>query len=174
MRNRNIVCTCDACALRFEGVINGRYKLIPRESRAVPNFRLTDSEWDKLALPIGLAFIVHNSATGKPMAIYPGPAGPTESLLSLQSWQGIVADNASLEEMKPDVEALLINRVRGARDYFIAPVDVCFELMGLIRKNWRGLSGGQKVWLEIETFFRRLREENERLAGQNSRDEIYA
>jgi hypothetical protein len=43
--------------------------------------------------------------------------------------------------MEADVEALLVNRVDGAREYFLAPIDACFELVGTIRVPWRGLSG---------------------------------
>ena len=35
--------------------------------------------------------------------------------------------------MQPDVEALLVNRVGGRRLYYLAPIDVCFELVGLMR-----------------------------------------
>ena len=171
--NRKIVCACDACALRFENVISGRFRLIPRDSRELPNFRLDDAEWDNLALPINLIFIFYNSVGGKPMAIYPSPAGPTESLVSLKSWQTILAENCELEELKPDVEALLINRLGNARDYFIVPIDACFELVGLIRKNWRGFSGGEKAHLEIETFFDRLREQSARV-NRNPKEGVYA
>jgi hypothetical protein len=166
--NRKIVCACDPCALRFENVTGGRFQLIPRDSRALPKFQITDAEWDNLAFPIGLVFIFLNSAKKKPAAIYPSPAGATESLLVLESWRAIVAANPELEDLKPDVEALLINRVHGARDYFVVPIDVCFELAGLVRKNWRGFSGGEKVWLEIRTFFERLRERDHRPAAINS------
>ena len=57
----------------------------------------------------------------------------------------------------PDVEALLVNRVSGARDHYIAPIDKCFELVGLIRISWRGLSGGQEVWDRIADFFTEMR-----------------
>jgi len=156
---RKIICVCDACALRFQDVVGGRFKLIPREARSLPHFKLTDAQWEDLALPINLVFIFTDGQTGNPVAAYPGPAGVTESLLPLESWHTIVADNPELEELKPDVEALLINRVAAAREYYVAPMDVCFELAGLLRKYWRGFSGGEKVWSEIETFFDRLREQ---------------
>jgi hypothetical protein len=57
----------------------------------------------------------------------------------------------------PDVEALLVNRVGAARDYFIVPIDECYKLVGLIRLHWRGLSGGAVVWGEIGRFFDELR-----------------
>jgi hypothetical protein len=60
--------------------------------------------------------------------------------------------------MEADVEALLVNRighVRGfaAAEYYVLPIDECYKLVGLIRANWRGLSGGTEVWREIGQFF---------------------
>ena len=43
------------------------------------------------------------------------------------------------------------------REHFIVPIDACYELVGLIRLKWRGLSGGEEVWKAIEEFFERLR-----------------
>jgi hypothetical protein len=63
-----------------------------------------------------------------------------------------------LERLEPDIEALLVNRVASSREYFIAPIDACYELVGLIRMHWRGLSGGDAVWREIGCFFSRLQE----------------
>jgi hypothetical protein len=78
-------------------------------------------------------------------------------MLTLEGWDELVADNPLLGRLEPDVEALLINRVGGARDHYIAPIDRCYELVGLIRISWRGLSGGQEVWDRIATFFSELR-----------------
>jgi hypothetical protein len=156
---RKIICACDPCALRFENVVEGRFKLIPRDARALPDFQLTDLQWENLSLPINLVFIFKNDAAGKATAAYPSPAGATESLLTLENWQTMLAENIELQNMQPDVEALLINRVGETREYFIVPIDVCFELVGLIRKHWRGFSGGEDVWREIEKFFNRLRKQ---------------
>ncbi|MGH7936478.1 MAG: DUF5947 family protein, partial [Chthoniobacterales bacterium] len=92
----------------------------------------------------------------KMTALYPSPAGATESLLPITAWETIVRQNPVLRELQPDVEALLVNRAHEARDYYIAPIDKCFELVGLIRMNWRGFSGGEEVWREIEKFFTNL------------------
>lgn len=140
------------------GVQGGRFKLIPRDSKSLPDFQMTDSQWENFALPINLTFLYRDTAAGKIVALYPSPAGATESLLSVQNWQALEADNPVLADMEADVEALLVNRVGTAREYFIASMDVCYELVGLIRMHWRGLSGGEKVWEEIEKFFSRLRE----------------
>lgn len=154
---RRIICACDPCALRFQAVTDGKFKLIPRNARMLADFHMEDAQWEDLALPINLVFLFRDSQAGKVTALYPGPAGVTESLLSLSAWDDLVAANPVLERMEADVEALLVNRVGPARDYFIAPIDVCFELVGLIRIHWRGLSGGTEVWREIGGFFATLR-----------------
>jgi hypothetical protein len=153
---RKIICACDACALRFDNVV-GKYKLIPRDARRLPDFRLTDMQWESFSLPIQLAFFYRDSVAEKVIALYPSPGGATESLLPVSSWDNVVRDNPILAQMQNDVEALLVNRLYDARDYFIAPIDICFELVGLIRMHWRGFSGGDKVWQEIGDYFARLK-----------------
>jgi len=162
-----IVCAFDGCALRFEAVLDGRFKLIPRDARLLADFQVSDQEWETLALPINLVFIFHSSRTKKLTAMYPSPAGATESLLPLENWSALVEQNHILASLQPDVEALLVNRVGEGRDYFIAPIDRCYELVGLIRKHWRGFSGGTEMWEEIERFFSRLKECSESVHSQN-------
>jgi Family of unknown function (DUF5947) len=117
----------------------------------------TDVEWESLALPINLAFFFHSTPENRSKAMYPSPAGATESLLPLSAWESLVARNLTLARMEPDVEALLVNRVGTSREHYLAPIDACFELVGLIRLHWRGFSGGEIVWEEIDKFFSRLR-----------------
>jgi hypothetical protein len=164
MAARKIVCACDPCALRFENVI-GKWKLIPRDSRQFTDFHITDAQWESFSLPIQLAFFFHSTPANKVVAMYPSPAGATESLLTLLNWEALTEENPALKEMQPDVEALLANRLNGAAEYFLAPIDVCFELVGLIRLHWRGFSGGDKVWQEMERFFARLRENSRVIPG---------
>jgi Family of unknown function (DUF5947) len=164
--NRNIVCSCDACAMRFQAVAGGRFKLIPRDAFALPGLQIDDAEWENLALPINLAFFFFHSQSNKMTAFYPSPAGATESLLPLSSWERLAADNPTLQKIEPDVEALLVNRVGAARDYYIVPIDLCFELVGLIRAHWRGFSGGESAWREIDSFFARLNERARPLATE--------
>lgn len=154
--NQQIVCACDACALRFHDVLGGKYKLIPRDVYALPNFDLTDAQWDGLAVPINLAFFYYSTPANRMMAMYPSPAGATESQLPLDTWEMLIAENSRLAEMEADVEALLLNRVGAKRAYYLAPIDTCYRLVGLIRIHWRGLSGGNVVWQEIDAFFEDL------------------
>jgi hypothetical protein len=122
------------------------------------DFRITDEQWDRLQTPISLAFFLHSSTAGRVAAYYPSPAGATASDLPPDAWRELIDANPSLDNFAPDVEALLVNRVSQARDYFRVPIDVCYELVGLIRARWRGLMGGAEVWVEIDSFFTRIKE----------------
>jgi hypothetical protein len=162
---QRLLCVCDACAVLFPGeAADAKYRRVPRRSRLLSDFHLDDAQWDGLLIPINMAFFFRSTPLGRTVAYYPSPAGPTESLLELESWNEIVGQNPVLQTMEPDVEALLVNRIGrfgpqgpqiGAQEarYFLAPIDECYKLVGVIRANWRGLSGGKKVWEEIDAFF---------------------
>jgi hypothetical protein len=126
---------------------------VPRRARFLSDFHLTDAQWEELRLPINLVFFYRSTRAGRVVAVYPSPAGGTESLLTLETWNQLEEENPVLRELEPDVEALLVNRVDRARDHYRVPIDACYRLVGLIRANWRGLSGGTEVWEEISQFF---------------------
>lgn len=170
LSSRQIVCACDACALLFDGTEKARYKRVSRNAKVLANFELTDGQWESLLIPINLAFFFRSSIEGRTIALYPSPAGAIESLLPLEAWNEIADSNPALHRIRPDIEALLVNRVGHAHgmaqaEYYIAPIDECFKLVGLIRSNWRGLSGGTEVWTEIGGFFASLRSRSELVAG---------
>jgi hypothetical protein len=114
---------------------------------------MDDRQWDALAIPVGMVYLFYNTLEQRVQAFYPSPAGATESLLHLDQWAELLRDNPPLQSLEADVEALLINRVNEARDYAIVPIDVCYQLVGLMRMSWRGLSGGPEVWQAIAAFF---------------------
>lgn len=158
LSGRRLVCACDACALLFDNPAAGKFRRVPRRSRFLPDFRLSDTAWGDLHLPIDLAFLIHSTPAGRVIALYPSPAGATESLVPLESWQALVEDNPVLRDLEPDVEALLINRIGTARQCYCVGIDICYQLVGIIRKNWRGLSGGTAVWDAIGRFFADLKD----------------
>jgi Family of unknown function (DUF5947) len=155
---RQILCACEACSLLFCGRTDANYVRIPRRICVLSNFQMSDMEWEALMIPINLAFFYRDSATERMVAMYPSPAGATESLLSLESWEEIRVQNRALQTMESDVEALLVNRVSSEPEYFLVPIDECFRLVGIIRMHWKGLSGGTEVWKHIQQFFTSLRE----------------
>jgi hypothetical protein len=161
---RKLLCACDACAVLFSGQSGTKYKRVPRRVLLLTDFQMTDSKWDSLMIPINMAFFFKSSVEAKVFALYPSPAGATESLLTLETWNDIVSENPVLAEMEADVEALLVNRLGHSRsapvpEYYLLPIDECYKLVGLIRTHWRGLSGGTEVWQELQHFFAGLKAE---------------
>jgi hypothetical protein len=155
---RRLLCVCRSCDVLLGDSADNKYRRVPGRAQKLENIRLTDAEWDALGIPIGLAFFYQGTAGERVLAFYPGPAGPTESLLELNAWSRLVANNPVLAEQKPDVEALLVNRINGAREYYRIPIDRCYALVGLIRTHWRGVSGGDEAWKAITNFMNDLRE----------------
>ena len=155
---RKLMCSCDACAILFSQSGETKYKRVPRRIRFLKDFAMTDAQWDSLLIPIGLAFFLKSSTEGRVLAMYPGAAGSAESQLALDTWTDIAQDNPVLDQMGADVEALLVNRLNDPAEYYLTPVDKCYELVGLIRSNWRGLAGGPEVWQKIRDFFTQMKE----------------
>src|SRR5579862_7008134 len=170
LASRQIVCSCDACAMLFDGMDKSRYKRVSRSSQFLTDFEISDAQWENLLIPINMAFLFQSSLENRMIALYPSPAGAVESLLPLESWTEIAQQNAVLQKLRPDIEALLVNRVGhahglGSAEYYIAPIDECYKLVGLIRCNWKGLSGGTEVWTKIAQFFVELRSKSESVGG---------
>jgi Family of unknown function (DUF5947) len=169
---RKLVCTCEACAILFSSQTSSKFRRVPRRIRFLQGFQISEAQWEGLMIPIELAFFFKNESTGKVSAFYPGPAGAIESLLSLEAWGEIEKENPVLRELEPEVEALIANRVGANRgveaQYYIAPIDECYRLVGLIRLNWHGLSGGTEVWREVGKFFASLRERTETVAEKSN------
>ena len=158
LANRRLVCACDACALLFSNQAAPRFRRVPRDVWLLPDFRLPDETWVGLGLPIDLAFFLHSTPANRVVALYPSPGGAIEASVADDAWQALVEDNPVLRQLEPDVEALLVNRLHGARDCYRVGVDQCYRLVGLVRTHWRGLSGGTAVWGEMGRFFAALKE----------------
>ena len=156
---REIICVCRPCSILFdkEAASEGRYRLVPDRLLNLEDFHMTDAQWESLRVPVDMAFFFYNTPAEKVVAYYPSPMGPTESLLELETWEDLESRNPVLETMERDVEALLVNRVRGAGEHFLVPMDECYKLVGLIRTRWRGFSGGREVWDDITAFFEGLK-----------------
>lgn len=158
---RRLLCACYPCTMLFSepGAGRGRFTLVPKRVIEIRSPLFTDAQWEALGIPIGLAFFFENSANASVTAFYPGPGGATESLLPMDAWQMLRDREPLLATMKPDVEAALVYRPRGASaQSYLVPIDACYELVGLIRTTWKGLDGGDAVNAALDGFFARLGE----------------
>jgi hypothetical protein len=155
LKDRRLLCACRPCALLFDSPAAGagHLRLLPTRRRRLDEFVLDDIQWARLRIPVDMAFFFHNTEAERVSAFYPSPAGPTESLLELEAWSELEADNPALTELEPDVEALLVSRARNMREHWLVPIDDCYDLVGLIRSRWRGFDGGGEVWTELNRFF---------------------
>ncbi|GAA4155397.1 DUF5947 family protein [Actinomadura keratinilytica] len=148
-RQDHLLCACRACGLLFEREAAGRghYLLVP--DRRV---RLSGVPAAELGVPVGLAFFVRGT-DGAVRAHYPSPAGATRCEVDPGRWRRVAEACEPLRSMRPAVEALLVNTVRGADEQWLVPIDECYRLVAVVRGSWKGLSGGREVWPEIDRFF---------------------
>jgi hypothetical protein len=157
IESRALLCACRPCGLLFppEAAL-GRFRGVPSRWAEVPVLDLSTEQWDRLQIPVEVAFFFVNSALDRVAAFYPGPAGATESLLDLESWGEVTDANPSLAGMMPDVEAFLVRSNRSRREGFIVPIDACYELVGHLRQLWRGFDGGSDAHRALDGFFERV------------------
>ena len=169
LEGRGLMCTCRGCAMLFStpGAGKGRFKKVPERYRHAANVPLAEMTWDSIGIPVGMAFFFTNTAMGRTVAFYPSPAGATESLLSLDAWADLLGAIPDLGDLQPDVEALLVRKQEKGFEFFVVPIDACYELVGLVRMYWKGFDGGEEAWKAINEFFSGLRERSEPLASND-------
>ncbi|MBV9838617.1 MAG: hypothetical protein JO156_10870 [Solirubrobacterales bacterium] len=154
LAQRRIVCACEACWGMRSG--DGDYRPVGNRTLALPALELPDELWASFQIPIGLAFFMHSTVTDCVVAMYPSPAGATESELHFESWSRMCELNPVLAELEPDIEGLIVNRLADPPVYTIAPIDRCYALTGAIKASWEGISGGPGVERAVRGFFERL------------------
>lgn len=154
LADAELLCVCRPCSLLFDREVAGgdRFRLVPDRRKRVGDLRFDELAWRSLRIPVDLAFFVRGD-DGAVTARYPSPAGPITSLLPLDAWAEIDADNPTLRDLRPEVEALLVDRTGGDVRGWIVGIDACYELIALFRRHWTGLSGGDVVWDETRKFF---------------------
>jgi hypothetical protein len=152
---RALACACVPCSLLFErpGAAGGRFRAVPDRYLADPDHRLDDSAWEVLQIPVGVAFFFRNAALDRLVALYPSPAGATESELDPSAWQTVLGGSRLAALLEPDVEALLLRRVEGRAECYLVPIDICYELVGRMRLLWQGFDGGAEARADLEAFF---------------------
>jgi hypothetical protein len=119
VREGKLQCACGPCAVLFEG--RGRVRSHARRADGV-----SDEKW---AHPVTLVYFVRSR--GRTLAFYPSAGGAVQA----------PAEDLELE-LEPEVEALLVDRRRGA---WRVSIDHCHRLTALLR------TGG-----DVDRFFAEL------------------
>jgi len=158
--DRRILCSCEPCfAMRADDA-----ELRPSGMRVLllDDLALGDDLWAKFQIPIGLAFFMVRERGQGVLALYPSPAGATESELHLAAWDELVVANPVIGELEAEVEALIVNRMSEPHRHAVVPIDRCYELVGMIKSRWEGISGGSAIDDAVAEFFAGL----DRAAGR--------
>jgi hypothetical protein len=151
---RQIVCVCESCwALR-----SGDAEFRPVGSRVIwlDSLDLPDDLWARFGIPIGLAFFLRSG--GGVVAFYPSPAGATEKEIDAGVFSELEERNPRVRELDEESEVLIVDRLGEQMRSAIAPTDEAYRLVGLVKANWRGISGGPVLQDAVDGFFEGLRE----------------
>ena len=112
LEERRIVCSCEACWALHSG--DPEYRPSGMRTVWLDGFECGQELWGMLGIPIGLSFFMRSSVSDPAhpvVAFYPSPAGATESELGLDAWDALAHANPVLEQLEPDAEALIVNRL---------------------------------------------------------------
>ena len=153
LEERRIACSCETCRALLQA--DSPWRPTGTRTLWLSELALSDEVWARFGIPIGLAFFLAR-ASGDVVALYPSPAGATESELDLDAWAELVSANPGLQDLEPEIEGLIVNRLSEPPQYAVAPVDECYRLVGLIKSAWQGISGGPTVVAAVESFFAEL------------------
>ena len=124
----------------------------------LPDLDVPDDLWAGFQIPIGLAFFMDSTVTACVVAMYPSPAGATESRAPLRLLEPDASSSTRCwRDLEPDIEGLIVNRLSDPPVYVIAPIDRCYALTGTIKATWEGISGGRGVEQAVTRFFDDLR-----------------
>lgn len=130
-------------------------------------FTMPDELWASFQIPVGLAFFYWNSLENRIVGFYPSPMAAVQVLLLIEeAWLELERINPILKELRSDIEALLVNRMRGtAHLYYLVPIDECYKLVGIMRTTWKGITGGRDAESAIIGFFEELRKKSTPVTG---------
>ena len=63
-----------------------------------------------------------------------------------------------LADLEADAEALIVNRMADPPQHVIVPIDVAYQLVGVVKTSWEGISGGRATEEAVAGYFEGLRE----------------
>ena len=120
---------------------------MPDRYLAFPDLALSAGQWDALQIPVSVAFFFLNSTLDRVCRLLPEPGRRHRVAAAARHLGRAGRGQPVLGALEPDVEALLVRAdPRGGRpECFLVPIDACYELVGQLRRLWRGFDGGQEA-----------------------------
>lgn len=147
-----------------------RYRTVPSRVLFDPATELSDDDWALVGVPVRTAFLFSPSSPtpARHFAVYPSPAGPTESEIDAASWTAFAERCPLTRELAPDVEALLVRgapHVKGLQ-HLLVPIDACYELVARVRTSWKGFDGAGNAQRAIDAFVLDLAQRSRRFVAR--------
>jgi hypothetical protein len=153
---RRILCVCETCWAVRSG--DAEYRPVGNRTVWLDDFTLSDEQWASFQIPISLAFFMVSTVSGGVVGLYPSPAGATECELDLEAWERLCQENPVLASLEPDAEALIVNRMADPPQHAIVPIDLAYQLVGVVKASWEGISGGAATEEAVAGYFAGLRD----------------
>ena len=144
--------SCEACWALRSG--DTEFRPVGQPHALAGGLRLPEEIWAQFRIPIGLAFFMYSSVTDCVVALYPSPAGATESELHFETWSRLAELNPVLErararrrgaDRQPD------RRIRRPTRSPRSTAATCSWAWSSPR--WEGISGGAGVERAIDGYF---------------------
>jgi hypothetical protein len=144
---QGVQCVCSVCAR------TARAPSLHLHARPIAAPDLPEALWQRLGIPVELAFIVERASGGR-IALYPGPAGLVEAPVDAAAWREV----SPVPDLQPDSEALLCDRLSQPPRYYQASIAACYAIAGLFRRHW-GAGGRHEAWSQVRGFLEGLAQE---------------
>ena len=143
---RRLLCACTACALLFPaGELSQRVRVEPRV-QPLRELQLDDYDWAALDVPVRLVFLCPSARHQQLFATYPSPQGAVEARLPLAAWHALTRAHSQLNELAPELEALVVDGRSEPGSCTRVSIDVCHALIGHLRAHRRSVA----AWRALE------------------------
>ena len=163
LTSRSLMCTCRPCYLLFtDQQAELRYRAVPARYLSFPGFLLGQSDWDDLQIPVGLAFLFRNTRPGPGRGVLPGSrrshrvravAGRLGPGAGRQPGSGHGAPGRGGAAGPRRRSRRRSDAGQAGFTCHVVPIDACYELVGRMRRTWRGFDGGQEARAALDDFF---------------------
>jgi len=79
LEKSSLMCACQACKILFDrgAAGGGHYRLVPDRRLRLDDLKLDDPTWERLRVPVDMAFFYFSTPADRVLAFYPSPMGAT-------------------------------------------------------------------------------------------------